>query len=589
MLDSTIHERVLWMRRQASSRDARMDLMRRVRAGDLEMVDPAAFSDLFPKPVVANFIKNAAEDFANSVAPLPALNCASGAMRTDKDKQRGAKKNKGGDSYWRKSRLERGMFKAADQYDTYGFSALYIEPDFEDKCPHIFVEDGVGAYFMKNRHGRTTHYAKCWYEKRGTLRAMFPDMRALEPKDLHRHSDDEQLEVVRYCDDNVIVLYIHLDGQTIPLAEYKNKIGLCPVAVAERHSLDAETRGRYDDAVWPQLARNRMRMYLIEATEKSVHAPVQVGFDVQELPVGPDAIVQSETPIHRVGVDVPQAAFAVEQQMQEEVRTATMHPSARDGNAPGSVVTGRGVEALMGAFDGQIRAAQIVLGEALAEATSLAFRIDEAYFGQTEREIQGTLSGESYVETWRPGKDIAGNYTCAVDYGFAAGLGAGQAVVLMLQLLGANLLSNATVQRNMPFAVDVEMESRHIQTEAMQKALLQGVESLAAALPQMATQGQDVSGPLAKIAQLISLRQKGQSLEDAATTVFAPPAPPPGTPEAGATETDPAANAAPPDGAGSPGGPGAQDQGPPDLMNLMAGMRNGQVITGSNIRRQTPV
>ncbi len=585
MQDNAIHERVMWMKQQASSRDARMDLMRRVRAGDLEMVDPAGFSDLFPKPVVANFITNAAEDFANSVAPLPALNCASGAMRTDKDKHRGAKKNKGGDSYWRKSRLERNMFKAADQYDTYGFSAFYVEPDFEDHSPHIFIEDGVGAYFMKDRYGRTTHFAKCWNEKRGELRAKFPDIAGLEPRNTFSNSDDETLEVIRYCDDNVVELYVCCDDQHVTLASYKNKIGLCPVAVAERHSLDTETRGRYDDAVWPQLARNRMRMYLIEATEKAVHAPIQVGFDVQELPVGPDAIVQSETPIRRVGVDVPQAAFAVEQQMQDETRVATKHPSARDGNAPGSVVTGRGVEALMGAFDGQIKAAQIMLGEALAEATSLAFRVDEAYFGSAEREIQGTLSGESYVETWRPAKDIAGNYTCSVDYGFAAGLGAGQAVVLMLQLLGANLLSNATVQRNMPFAVDVDMESRHIQTEAMQKALLQGFEGLAAALPQMAMQGQDVSGPLAKIAQVISLRSKGKSLEDAATEVFAPePETPAETGAEGGVE-EPGAGGPP----GSPPSPGGQDQGPPDLMNLMAGMRNGQVVTGSNIQRRTPV
>lgn len=582
MQDDAIHSKVMWMKAQASARDSRMELMRRVRAGDLEMVDPAAFSDLFPKPVVANFITNAAEDFANSVAPLPALNCAAGAMRTDVDKRRGSKKNKGGDSYWKKSRLERGMFKAADQYDTYGFSAFYAEPDLINKTPHIFVEDSVGAYFLKDRFGRVVQYAKCWREKRGSLRVMFPDVPGLAPDSGRLSSDDDMLEVIRYCDDSTVRLYTMSDQTCRTLAQYANKTGVCPVTVAERHSLDEENRGRYDDAVWPQLARNRMRMYVIEATEKNVHAPIQVGFDVQELPVGPDAIIQSETPIHRVGLDVPQAAFAVEQQMQAEVRVATKHPSARDGDSPGSVVTGKGVEALMGAFDGQIKAAQIMLGEALSEVTSICFRIDEAYFGAVSREIQGTLSGESYVESWVPNKDIAGNYTCSVDYGFAAGLGAGQAVVLMLQLLGANLLSNATVQRNMPFAVDVDMEAQHIQVEGMQKALLQGFEGLAAAIPQMAAQGQDVSGPLAKLAEVIKLRSKGKSLEEAAATVFAPePAPEvPALPgqEPGATEASAA-----------PGPVGGQEQGPPDLMNLMAGMRNGQVVTGSNIQRRTPV
>ncbi len=580
MLDE-IHSRVSWMKQQAAARDARMQTMSQVRAGQMHLIDPAGFSDLFPEAVVANFISNAAEDFANAVSPLPALNCASGAMRTDADKRKSAKKNKGGDSYWRKSRLERQMSKAADQYDSYGFNVFYVEPDFEANSPHIFVEDAVGAYFLKNRQGRVVQYAKCWFEKRGVLKAWFPDVPGLNKVSTYlSNADDEMVEVVRYCDDKTITLYACSEGSKHPLAQYANKIGVCPVSVAERHSLDDQTRGRYDDAVYPQLARNRMRMYLIEATEKSVHAPIQVGFDVQALPVGPDAVVQSETPIQRVGIDVPQAAFAVEQQMQEETRIATKHPSARDGQVSGSVVTGRGVEALMGAFDGQIKSAQIMLGEALAEATGIAFRIDEAYFGDSVREIQGILSGETYSEPWSPKRDIAGNYTCSVDYGFAAGLGAGQAVVLMLQLLGAKLLSNATVQRNMPFAVDVEMEARHIQTEGLQAALLQGFEGLASALPQMALQGQDISKPLHDIAEVIRLRSKGKSLEDAASEVFAPvPAP----------EEAALPPAGPAEAGGTPGLPGGAEQGPPDRMNLIAGLRNGQVVTGSNIQRRTPV
>lgn len=583
-----IHERVCWMKHQAGGRDSRMETIRRVRNNDLTAVDPAAFSDLFPMPVVSNAIANSATDFMNSVAPLPAINCAAGTMRTEADKRRAAKKNKAVDSYWRTSRMSEQMFKAADQYGTYGLAVFYVEPDFEAGSPHIYVEDSRGAYFLRDRKGRVTALAKCWKEKRGTLRALFPDVPGLVGKGGISEADAE-LEVIRYCDDDIVLLYVHTDGAEVPLRSYRNTTGQCLASVAELPSLDGDGGGRYDGAVGPMLAHNRMRMYIIEAAEKSVHAPTWVDPSVQELPVGPDAIIQSDQPPQRVALPVPQDVFVTEQSMGSEVRVAAHHPSVRDGMTNASVVTGKGVEALMGQFDGDIKAAQVMLGAALERINSLALMVDEKYFGKTAREIQGTLSGESYQETWLPGKDIAGNYTCSVDYGFAAGLGAGQAVVLMLQLMGAGLISLDTVRRNSPIAMDVAAEQRHIETEKLQGALLQGFEALASALPQMAAQGQDVSDPIRKLASIIQLRGKGKSLEDAAAEVFAPPeaeTPAENTAEGGQEEAP----------GGAPGGAPAQgelpappDAGPPDLMNLIAGIRNGKVMTGTNIQRKTPV
>lgn len=580
MLDK-IQDRVRYMKSQAGPRDSRMSLMRRVRAGDLEMVDPAAFSDLFPKPVVANFISNAAEDFANSVAPLPTLSCTAGNMITEKDKKRATKKNKAADSYWRGSRLDVAMFTIADEYDTYGFSPLYVEPDFTTGTPHIYADGAVGAYYERNRQGRVIRYAKCWYEKRGVLAAQFDDIHQLKPQ--HETEANADIEVTRYCDDNVIVLYTNCDSTSVVLASYANKAKRCPVAVAERPSLDREQRGRYDDAVWPQLARNRMRMYVIEAAEKAVHAPLQVGFDVTELGFGPDAVIQSEQPVRRVPIEVPSSVFSVEAQMQEETRVATKHPSARDGVSNASVITGRGVEALMGQFDGHIKAAQIMLGECLAEGSSLSFRVDEAYFGDIEREIKGTLSGESFVEKWKPSRDIDGDYLCTVDYGFASGLGTGQALVLMLQLLGPGLISKDTVRRNLPLQMDIVSEQRHIEIEGIQSSLLMAIQGMAQSLPQLASQGMDVSNNIRQIADIIRLRGQGKSLEESVAVALTPPEP---TPEeaAAAEQQAPGAEA----GVGGPPSP-AEQGGPPDLQNLIAGIRNGQLITGANVQRRTPV
>ena len=109
-------ERYRYMKELGAKRDQENKLLQYIRAGELEAVDPSAFNELFPKPVVANFINNAAEDFANSVSTLPTLACSVGAMKTDADKKRASKKNKAGHYYWQQSRLQALMTQAAESW-----------------------------------------------------------------------------------------------------------------------------------------------------------------------------------------------------------------------------------------------------------------------------------------------------------------------------------------------------------------------------------------------------------------------------------------------------------------------------------------
>jgi len=75
----------------------------------------------------------------------------------------------------------------------------------------------------------------------------------------------------------------------------------------------------------------------------------------------------------------------------------------------------------------------------------------------------------------------------------------------------------------------------------------------------MAASGADPSQIVAKMAQAVALRQKGDSIEDAMMKVFAPPPPPPAP--GGATPPGPPGSEAQPPGPGGAGGP--LDQTPP--------------------------
>jgi hypothetical protein len=279
---------------------------------------------------------------------------------------------------------------------------------------------------------------------------------------------------------------------------------------------------------------------------------------------------------------VPPAVFTIEEQMQEEVFTASRHPKVRAGESDASVITGRGVAALLGEFDAQIKSAQLELGNALSEATSICFQMDETWFPKVERTIRGTLSGESYQETFNPAKDIAGNYECDVTYGFAAGLTPAQATVLMLQLRNDQLISRDTFRRNGPVELDLETEQIHVDQEEFRDSLKRSVDQLGLSLPALITQGMDPTQILTAMSEVIRLRGQGVPIEDAISQAFKPPAPEPENPAENQAEGGQEEQ-------GGPLAPPQEQQAPPGLLQLVASMRNGTPAVSSSVQRRVPI
>jgi hypothetical protein len=146
----------------------------------------------------------------------------------------------------------------------------------------------------------------------------------------------------------------------------------------------------------------------------------------------------------------------------------------------------------------------------------------------------------------------------------------------MLQALGGKLISRDMAMRELPFTVNVTQELEKIEIEDMRAALLGSLTAFTQAIPQMATQGQDASEVVRKIAAVIKARQKGQALEDAIEATIAPQQP---VPPAGAAsmveQPSPAPTAPPAGGAPSPeqGAPIAtQPQGRPDLQSILSSL-----------------
>jgi hypothetical protein len=562
--------RVDSLRMRNQERDARNQDVLAVRRGKISEVYPDFFPDGVDANVVANFIDIVARDLSEVMAPLPAVNCSAVSQTNDKARLFADKRTRIAANYFSHSDLAVQMYSGADWYITYGFVPFVIELDDESKLPRIRIENPVGAYPEFDRYGRCVAFAKRYAMTLGELVSQFPDY---ESQLLGRQGYDQdlshQLEMIRYYDADQSIIYLP-ERKNLILSRASNPLGKMMIVVARKPSIDGELRGQFDDVLGIQLLRNRFALLAMEAAEKSVQAPIVLPQDVQELQLGGDAVIRTSNPagVRRVELTLPQGAFTEQTMLNQELRVGSRYPEGRTGNIDASVVTGQGVQALMGAFDTQVKSAQAIFAAALRDVISLCFEVDEMIY-PAEKTIRGVDSGSPYEIKYKPTKDIKSDYSADVRYGMLAGLNPAQGLIFMLQALGGGLISKDMAMRELPFTVNVTQELEKIEIEQLRSGLLQALAATAQAIPQMAMQGQDPSGIISNIAAVIQARQSGTQLEDAIAKTFAPQqqVPPAGGSAVPVEQPSPVPGASPAGGAPSP-----QEGPPPDVMSIISGL-----------------
>jgi len=560
-----ISDKVEALKRRSSDRDVRMANVLSVRRGEISNVYPDFFPEGMSQPMIANFIDVAARDLAEVLAPLPSFNCATVNINSDRAKAQADKRSMITNFYVQSSRLQTQMYTGADWFLTYGFLPIVVELDVKDNQPRIRVDNPLGAYPEFDRFGRLTSYARRYVKTVAELVAEFPEYESQIIGPMGRDMTDmySLLEMIRYEDDDQILLYLP-ERTNLVLKHTPNPLGEIMVRVARRASIDEEPRGQFDDVVWVQLARARFSLLALEAAEKSVQAPLALPNDVQELAFGPDAVLRSQNPqlIRRVGLELPNAAFTEQAVLQQEMRLGARYPEGRTGNIDASIITGQGVQALLGAFDSQIKASQQIFAQTFEDVLSLCLRVDEKIF-PFEKSVRGYNDGSPYELKYNPTKDIKGDYTVEVRYGLMAGLDPSRALIFSLQALGGDLVSKEFVMSELPWSVNVSKEQERIDIQKMRENLNRAVNAAAGAIPEMIATGQDVSVLLGKFADIIDKRRNGVSIEDSVKQAFEPQQPTP----AEAT-LPPQQAAAQPSPSGAPSGNPAGAL-PPDLASIM--------------------
>jgi hypothetical protein len=572
--------RVQTLRYRANTRDQRNGDVQMVRQGKIAQVYPNFFPEGVEQNVVANFIDIVARDLAEVIAPLPAVNCSAANQVSDRARQFADKRTRIASNYFRLSDLQVQMYNGADMYITYGFLPFIIELDEEEQQPRIRLENPIGAYPEFDRYGRCVAFAKRYSMTLGELVSQFPEHERQLLGGLGYKQDlNGMIEMIRYYDKDQSVLFLPSRNNMV-LSQAANPLGKMNVIIAKRPSPDGELHGQFDDVLGIQLLRNRFALLAMEAAEKSVQAPIVLPQDVQELQLGGDAVIRTANPagVRRVELSIPQGAFTQSQLLNDELRVGARYPESRTGNINASVVTGQGVQALLGAFDTQIKSAQAIFQVALRDVITLCFEIDEKLFNTTKT-IRGVDAGSPYALEYLPSRDIKGDYSADVRYGMLAGLNPAQGLIFMLQALGGGLISKDMAMRELPFNVNVTLEQEKIEVEKMRDSLLGSLAAYTQVIPQMATQGQDPSDIVRKIAEVIKARQKGVAIEDAIQDVFAPEQQ---VPPAGAqTSVEQPVPAAPGEPVGGAPQIEAGPQGRPDMQELLSRLSSSGAASGS--------
>lgn len=611
MDDINYEKDVLARFRQAEQRfverDRRHADVSLARRGDVSKLLPGMFPKNFPRQITANIINTAAQDLGEILGELPDILCRPQNPTSNKSEKAAAKRTKIAIDYVRSSRLQSQMYSGCDQLLTFGALPIIVEPDFHGSKPLIRVDNPVGAYYELDFLGRTACYFKKWHEPISALVAKFPELahqlkwgRAMSGVyDLGHAADSVDLTVVKYFGPDKFCVFTP-DRDGLVLSESPNPMGEVPVFIAERPKWDAEVRGAYDEAVWIQVARARMALFTMEATDKAINAPIRVPKDVTRFNYGPNALIHTDAQVadavSRVRLDVPPAAFAQNEIMQAEERLSARYPEGRSGNIDASVITGQGVQELLGTIDTQVKTMQDLIGMALSDALGFAMKMDEQYWPNVEKTIKGDADGAPFVERYEPAKAIDGNYEVTTTYGLSYGMDHQRGLVFALQLRGDRIVDRGSVRQQFAkaFGVDANTIERMVDIEEIDDALKQGVFQLAAAVgnPELAAMGVDPRKVVQQLSVIQKERAKGRPLSDAISKALEPTEEERQAAEQqqAAIQADPMAAAAQEMGGGGPlpqGSPAGQATG--GLQQLLSRLTaGGQAQSSAGVSRMLP-
>lgn len=507
-----------WRERYAE-RDDRMQVLDAVVRGDFTAVDPDGAEVENRSP---NLVQVALEDTAEAASLLPTIRVSPSRL-LQSAKAQAARMEKVAVGYLDAARKEELVTTTLMDLAGFGFGAWVVWPDFDQKLPiiekrdprHCYPEPGhrPGDKVRRCMFARQVYVTQLPPEYRARLAAQIADSRfdIADPNTsvtLVEYYDEEELVVAGLYESSPVVPGT---GPSVPftpalLDTFAHNLGVCPVVVGSRFTLDGEFRGQFDQVVGPLMAHVRLMGLVLDYADQAVYSDVWVRDLIGEMPYGGGAYIELG-PQGAIG-RVPPAVSSLDVQRDLEALVDGIHlggrwPKTRPGEIDQAIASAKFVEATAGMMNTAIKTYHVIMKRMLEQALRIAFTCDKKWF-PGPKTVSGVLRNQEFIEEYDASKDINLDHPLRVEYGLGLGRDPAQSAVLMLQYAGNEYISHEYVQENLEGLADVTREQARIDTQKFREMalakLLQGLE--AGTIPNSA------------LVEIAEAREKGESLFD---------------------------------------------------------------------------
>ena len=528
----TFEEIVGIVRKRQDSQSALLAKMREVRDrynGDYVIPLPSMDEEPVLPPLTPMLITENIDAIAQRAASvMPFIGCP--AIHPGKERGKGSRewagiRKKALAATWYDSKFKVKSRRAYRHLAGYATTVLIVTPDFDKGRPRIDVRDPLNAFPEPRAYEDVDPPRNCGfiYGKSGDwLRAHYPEARTENGGPVARDSETRQelWDVVEWIDEEHIVVGImgmrnsgfyqdsRVHAGTIELSRVPNRANMSCIVTPGRITLDKVASSVSNVVGMVDLMAKLMALDLL-AQEKAIfpdryiigrsgQVPMIVGGEWKDGREGQVNILLDAESIGELRSTPDGSTSNAIDRLERNARISTGTVPQIGGETYGALRTGRGIDALMGAaLDPRIQELQEIMEAQLPHINESIFATYKAYWGSKNFSMFTGYAGDFGQVEFTPNKHFE-TFDNVVSHSIP-GADIQSTTIQLGQLLGMKGISLHTFRTRHPFIDDPELEGRRIDEEALEEAVMAGIQ-------QQALSGQL---PVVYVAKIEKHRKKG--------------------------------------------------------------------------------
>jgi hypothetical protein len=472
----------------------------------------------------------------------------------------------------------------------YATACIMVRPDFGKGMPIIEIRDPLGTYPDPRAPEDLTPPDDCGYIYQRSarwLRDEYPHLRYENGGILGLGGDAELWDMLEWVDCHKTVvgvlgpreegyesaeMWTKASGGLNPMQEvdrWENQIGICPVVTMPRVTLD-RIASQVSHTVGMVDLMAKIMALALTAEERNVFADMYAVGSRTGAPTivsnggiwadgrtGQINLLENVDKIGQMQTGANQTAMQMLDRLERNFKVSgTGLVPAMGGETYGSLRTGRGIDAMMGAaVDPRVQELQDIMQNGMRHLNEIVFEMWKAYWPERQVVLQTGWASSALVE-FTPKTHIEHTYN-AVKYP-VPGMSAESTTVTLGQLYGMGGMSMATLRRLHPWIDDPDMEGKLRDEEDLEFAIMESIKARAsqgqlpeiyvAEIAQQRAKGLDVFAAVKAADKVVQEMQAAEAPPvDPAAGLMAPPETMPGISDPNsAAAALPAATEAPP-------------------------------------------